>query len=69
VAGETLRGFCSCVVVVTIHSWLWLIEAWRVVYSFIERWKREKAHKPRLQCFVLRIQQSVNQGCVAFEGI
>jgi len=30
--------------------------------SFIEKWKRGKAHKPRLQCFVLRIQKAVNQG-------
>jgi len=49
VAGKTLRGCYSCTIMIAIHSWLRLIEAWGVV----------KAHKPRLQCFVLQIQQSV----------
>jgi len=37
--------------------------------SFIERWKPGKAHKPRLECIVMQIQQSVNQVCVAFKRI
>jgi len=40
--------------------------------SFIEKWKRGKAHKSQLQCFALQlliIQPSVNQECIDFEGI
>jgi len=55
---------------------LWLIEAWGRGYneacgdlysasamwnsSFIENWKRGKAHKPRLQCFVLQMPSLAN---------
>jgi len=44
--------------------------------SFTERWKRGKAHtqtSTAVFCFVLQfhivMQQSMNQECVAFEGI
>jgi len=36
--------------------------------SFIERWKRGKAHKTRLQCFVLRILQSVTRDGLLLKG-
>jgi len=36
--------------------------------SFIENWKQGKAHKTHLQCFVLGIQQSVNQGGLLSRG-
>jgi len=71
---------CGCIL-----AWLWLIEAWGAVIvrrvaicrvrmqgrvvAFVVKWKRGKAHKRHRQCFVLQIQQSVNQGGVTFEGI
>jgi len=33
VAGKNLCGCCSCVVVVAIHTRLWLIEAWGMVIA------------------------------------